>query len=363
MKIKQLRLIQYRNYKTLELYPHEHLTVLVGENAQGKTNAAEAVYLCASGRSHRTAKDSELINWDAPYAYVRLELLRDGINRCIEMRLIKGGKKQIKIDGAPISKMGELMGCLNAVIFSPEDLKLVKEGPSERRRFMDMELSQIRPVYFYSLSNYQHVLTQRNALLKEICAGRMQEKLLEEWDELLGQYGADIFIARKGFMEVLSAMAKKMHRDISEKEELRVTYVPDIKADDRKGAYEEILCVLHQMRADDIRKGITGKGPHRDDIMLCVNDRDVRVYGSQGQQRTVALSLKLSELGLMQKATGEAPVLLLDDVMSELDEKRCAQLIEGIGSYQTILTCTSVPSRLFGDMYHVEDGQISVLKH
>ena len=353
MQVRYLKLINYRNYEALELYPHERLTVLLGENAQGKTNAAEAVYLCASGRSHRTSRDGELIRWDSPGAYVRCDVARDGFERRIEMRIPKGGKKQISLDGAPIARMGELMGCLNAVMFSPEELRLVKDGPGERRRFLDILLCQIRPAYFYALSAFQKALAQRNALLKEIAANRAGAADLAVWDEQLAKQSERIHSARAACMRSLSGFAAARHERVTGgRETLSVRYEPDLSG-------EELLRWLTACREDDIRRGATGKGPHRDDFSLAIGGVDVRTYGSQGQQRTAALSLKLSELSVMEEATGEKPVLLLDDVMSELDGQRQKLLLDSIEDCQTFLTCTRLPDGCpAGKILRVENGRI-----
>lgn len=361
MKVKTLKLIQYRNYSSLEFKPDEKLSILLGENAQGKTNIVEAIYLCAAGRSHRTPRDGELIQWETEGAYVRTDVERDSSVRRIELRMPKAGKKQIKIDGVPAAKMGELMGCLNAVLFSPEDLRLVKDGPGERRRFMDSELSQIRPTYFYSLSQYQRSLAQRNALLKEIAAGRGTKEALDVWDEQLSSAGAQLTLFRSKFMRSLAEIAKEMHKEVSNgKEELLAIYHPDVEGDDRQKLESALHDLLLKTRLDDIRRGLTCTGPHRDDVILLLNGVDVRSFGSQGQQRTAALSLKLSELALMKKATGESPVLLLDDVMSELDESRQELLLGAIESYQTIITCTHLNQKLQGkgEVYSVQKGAV-----
>lgn len=363
MKVKMLKLIQFRNYASLEFRPDEKLSILLGENAQGKTNIVEAIYLCASGRSHRTPRDGELIHWETEGAYVRTDVERDSSVRRIELRLPKNGKKQIKLDGVPVARMGELMGCLNAVLFSPEDLRLVKDGPGERRRFMDSELSQMRPTYFYCLSQYQRALAQRNALLKEIAAGRGKAEMLGVWDEQLASAGAQLTMFRGKFMNSLAKIAKEMHKEVSNgKEELLALYRPDVEGDERQKLQSNLLEVLLKTRFDDIRRGLTCTGPHRDDVALLVNGVDVRAYGSQGQQRTAALSLKLSELALMKKATGESPVLLLDDVMSELDETRQELLLGAIDPYQTIITCTHLNKKLQGKgtVTTVKNGAIAL---
>ncbi len=360
MEITQIKLAQFRNYESLSLRPHPAFTVLAGANAQGKTNLLEAIGLCASGRSHRPARDAQLIRHGEEGAFVRIDLERSGSARRIEMRLRRQKGRQIKLDGAPIARMGELMGCLNAVFFSPEDLRLVKDGPSERRRFIDMELSQIQPLYFYALSSYQHALNQRNALLKEIACGRSKPDELAPWDDLLAQHGGDVIVARRGFLETLSGLSKGVHRAIAgRQEELTVRYVGSSDAETVESARAHLLEALARQRSDDIRRGQTNTGPHRDDVSLRLNGMDIRLYASQGQQRTAALAMKIGEIELLKRVGGEAPVLLLDDVMSELDADRQALLLDAARGAQTFLACTKAPERVHGDVYRVQEGRLT----
>ena len=363
MIVTSIKLNQFRNYEALALQPHERLTALVGQNAQGKTNIVEAVYLLATGRSHRTSRDGELIQWGKEGAYLRIDVRRS-IEHRLEMRIVRGGRKQIKKDGAPLRRMGELMGCLNVVMFSPEDLRLVKDGPGERRRFMDVLLCQIRPAYFYALSNYQRALSQRNALLKEVGFKKQGEEVLEVWEEQLARSGALICLHRAQLMELLLPLAQEMHGRVSGgREELSVQYEPNVSASTLEDCVEALLEALRRERPDDLRRGLTGKGPHRDDISLRLNGCDLRAFGSQGQQRTAALALKLAELQAMERDTGHSPVLLLDDVMSELDETRQSLLLRSIEKYQTILTCTQLPEGAFGAIYEVTEGSVKKKEH
>ena len=350
MRADYLKLIAFRNYAALELKPHERLTMLVGGNAEGKTSVAEAIFMLACGRSHRTVKDGELVNWESTGAYARLDFTRSGRARRVELKLYKNGKKQGKVDGLPVTRMGELIGCVNAVMFSPEDLRLIKDGPGERRRFMDMELSQIRPQYFFAISKYARALSMRNALLKEMAAGKKGEEL-DEFDALLCGLGSEIIRMRREFMAMIGEIAKDTHARITDGESLCAIYRPD--------AAEDLLPdIMAAGRSEDIKRGATQRGPHKDDILLTIGGNDVRSYGSQGQQRTAALSLKLSELELVRQEAGEWPVLLLDDVMSELDETRQKRLIQAIGNCQTILTCTQMDKRLarYGEVYRIQGG-------
>ena len=348
MQIARLKLNYFRNYEALDLRPLPGLNVIVGENAQRKTNAVEAVFFCAFGRSHRTARDAELINQGMSGGYVGLDVQTRAGERRIEMKLRAGERKQVFIDRLQTQRSGELMGVLNVVMFSPEDLELVKGAPAERRRFLDMELSQLRPAYYYKIQQYNAALKQRNALLKgEPGRERSQREVREQlyvWDEQLAAAGADVMRMRQEFVDSLSTLARDLHRSISGgREQLAVSYAPSVDAARYGGTEREALQeALYASALDDIRRGFTTMGPHRDDLSVCLGDAPVRVFGSQGQQRTAALSLKLSELALLTEEKGEPPVLLLDDVLSELDEPRQRALLEAMRDCQCFLTCTSL---------------------
>lgn len=348
MHVARLKLNYFRNYEALDLRPRPGLNVIVGENAQGKTNAVEAVFFCAFGRSHRTARDAELINHGMAGGYVGLDVKTRAGERRIEMKLRAGERKQVFIDRLQTQRSGELMGVLNVVMFSPEDLELVKGAPAERRRFLDMELSQLRPAYYYKLQQYNAALKQRNALLKgEPGRERPVQAVREQlyvWDEQLAAAGADVMRMREEFVDSLSTLARDLHRSISGgREQLSVAYAPCVDPARYGGTAREALQeALYAAALDDIRRGFTTMGPHRDDLSVCLGDAPVRVYGSQGQQRTAALSLKLSELALLTQEKGEPPVLLLDDVLSELDEPRQRALLEAMRGCQCFLTCTSL---------------------
>ncbi|OQB25451.1 MAG: DNA replication and repair protein RecF [Firmicutes bacterium ADurb.Bin182] len=342
MRIKAIKLINYRNYSHLEFNPCEGLNALVGENAQGKTNLLEAVFLCAFGRSHRMSRDIELIKNDQNMSYIGLSVTGYTGSRQIEVKLSRGEGKKILLDSCPIGRSGELLGVLNAVMFSPEDLSLVKDGPAMRRRFMDMELSQLNPSYYYRLQQYNHALKQRNALLKDNFAPS-SPGLLAMWDEQLANLGESVINARKAFIEELSGIAGELHRMISDgRETLGIAYEPDIRASCGISLHDAIIEALSSSALEDIRRGFTTAGPHRDDISISVNESDARIFGSQGQQRTAALSLKLSEIEIMKRHKSEPPVLLLDDVLSELDEIRQRMLVKSIEGVQVLLTCTAL---------------------
>lgn len=362
MWVSQLQLTNFRNYARLQLHPDAGLCVLTGDNAAGKTNVLEAMFLCALGRSHRTSRDAELIREAQQAGAVALTLQTRGGTRGITCKLIGGERKRMLIDGAALARSGELLGCLNVVMFAPEDLMLVKGGPGERRRFLDMEISQLKPAYYYTLQQYNAALKQRNALLKEesgVTAG-----LLEPWDEQLARLGADITVARARFLEELSGIASQVHLGLSgNRETLLLAYqpnLPDVEPERLAVAMRERL---FDNLERDLFRGSTSVGPHRDDIAMALDGSDVRVYGSQGQQRTVVLSLKLSELQIMKKLRGETPVLLLDDVFSELDKRRQRMLLEAVQGCQTFLTCThleelTAAGALQMQVYSVSGGNV-----
>ena len=318
MEINRLRLNQYRSYAALDLRPGPGINAIVGDNAEGKTNSVEAVFLCAFGRSHRTSRDAELIMRGCAGGYVGAELTNNTGSHLIEIKLRDGERKKIFIDR-----------------------NIIKNGPSERRRFMDMELSQTHPAYYYSLQRYNSALKQRNALLKE--PDRIGPGMLETWDEQLAALGEEIVMDRCEFIDGLSTIAYDLHKSITGgRERLEIVYEPDIDPEDPEGIYGAMLKALDRSRAEDLRRGFTTAGPHRDDIGIALSGIDVRTFGSQGQKRTAALSLKLSELAFIREIKEEAPVLILDDVLSELDEGRQQLLMESMKDCQCFLTCTSL---------------------
>ena len=372
MRITGLKLHNFRNYRDLEQAFEPGLTVFTGLNGAGKTNVLEAIFLCALGRSHRTGRDSELILMGEMEGMVLLNLTTRGGSRSIREELVYGERKRIFLDGAPVARSGELMGCLNVVMFSPEDLILVKGGPAERRRFMDMEISQLKPAYYYDLQQYNQALKQRNNLLKEglETAGDM----LELWDEQLSRLGARIEVARAAFCRDLRELAGELHDHMSSgQEELKVEYEPNVPCGDEDLIREAIADALVGNIEKDLLRGFTSAGPHRDDLLLELNGCDVRTYGSQGQQRTTALSLKLSEIALIERLRNrlgkpwlgwvlkrlrqEKPVLLLDDVFSELDEGRRELLLSAIEGCQGFITCTHL-----GELGAVQDEQLQVFR-
>ena len=345
MLLKELVLTNYRNYNHLALSFHADLVLFIGSNAQGKTNILESIFLSCTGRSHRTPRDRELIKWGEEEALVRTKVDKQVGSSEIAIGLFAHDKKKVLINQSPAARLGELMGHLNSVLFSPEDMKLVREGPAERRRFMDMELSQVKPRYFYHLQQYNRILGHRNHLLKEIPRKPSLMNTLPTWDQQLAEAGSYIIHQRRLFVDSLQKIARDIHSRITHgKEDLTLMYKSSIPF--QKGTIEEIreqfLKELTARHKEDAERGSTGKGCHRDDIVFQINGVDVRIFGSQGQKRTTVLSIKLSELEFMAQETGEYPLLLLDDAMSELDTSRQKMVLEYISKAQTFITLTDL---------------------
>ena len=336
MYIKTLKLFNFRNYGTLKLSLSERLNVFVGDNAQGKTNILESVFLCTYARSHRTTKDEQLIKTGEDESYVGLSAQTSVGGVFIEAKHRRSVSRRFYIDGKQVKRTGELMGAINTCLFSPESLSIVKGTPEDRRRFMDMALSQLYPPYFYSLVSYNAALKQRNALLK-----LQDTDQLLMWDAQLATHGARIMQRREEFINDLAHRASYLQLSISKgKELLRVDYAPSVAPS--FDCEKMLLDAFAGAVEDDLRRGFSTKGPHRDDVSIVLDDTDVRYFGSQGQQRTAALALKLSEVPLVREHRGDTPILLLDDVFSELDDTRKDELVKAMSSCQCLLTCTSV---------------------
>ena len=360
MKITRAQLTNYRSYDTCVLAPCEGVNVLLGDNGQGKTNVLEALYLACTGRSHRTRQDRELIRWGADFADVKVEAERRDGSHEVEIILPTLGRRRLRIAGQEVSRSGELMGHITGVLFSPEDLRTVKDGPAERRRFVDMALSQIKPAYYYGLQRYARALRQRNEVLKLAAAQPGVLSTLDSWDEQLAAAGAELMRQRREYVARLSSLAGETHREISDgREQLEIRYVPSVSMGDDAQA---ILETLFGARENDLRRMTTSVGPHRDDVLLTISGRDVRAYGSQGQQRTAALAMRLSELDVMREAMGEWTMLMLDDVMSELDPSRRRQLIGRLKGIQTFVTCTDADDLAgaeVGQVWRVSGGELT----
>lgn len=363
MRLTRLLLTDFRNYEDLALTPAPGLNLLVGENAQGKTNLLEAILVCCVGRGHRTGHDRDLVRQGQESAYILADCEKaDGLHR-VEIGLSLSGRKSVRLNGSAAQRLGELMGHMRAVMFSPEEIQLVKGGPSGRRRFMDMALSQMQPAYFFALQQYQQALAQRNALLKELAMGRPGGDMLLIWEKLLAQAGAVVAAARADFCTQLARDAGDSHAVLTEgKETLTVRYETSLTRGEQP-TEETLAALLAESRDADIRRGVTGVGPHRDDLLLLINGQDARLYASQGQQRTAALALKLAEFSIMSRQTGETPLLLLDDVLSELDPRRRRMLLAHIDGVQVFLTCVegeqpALPAGLRPRVYRVRRGRI-----
>ena len=336
MIIKSLELENFRNYSGLCIQFDSGTNILYGDNAQGKTNILESIYLSATTKSHKGSKDKDIINFDAQEAHIRTYVIKDGLENRVDMHLRKNKSKGIAINGQKIKKAADLLGLLNVVFFSPEDLSIIKNGPSERRRFVDMELCQLDSFYLYNLNNYNKIVNQRNKLLKDLSFNPNLRDTLFIWDSQLVSYGSKIIERRAAFVKQLNEIIYDIHVRLSGgKEELKVVYEPDI-------LLEELENGLKNSQERDIKLKQTTVGPHRDDFSFMVGGIDIRKFGSQGQQRTAALSLKLSEIELVKKLTKDTPLLLLDDVLSELDSSRQNYLLNSIGDIQTIITCTGL---------------------
>ena len=362
MIIKSLEIVDYRNYDSLNLEFDRGTNILYGDNAQGKTNILEAIYLAATTKSHRGTKDKEIINFDKEEAHIRTFLEKEGIETRVDMHLRKSGTKGIAIDGQRIKKAADLMGICNVVFFSPEDLGIIKNGPSERRRFVDMELCQLDSFYLYNLNHYNKIVNQRNKLLKDMYMNPDLKETLNIWDMQLVSFGSKIIERRKFFAEQLNEIIYDIHKKLSgDKEEIKIVYEPDTEIDE----FEKKL-KFNQDR--DIKSKMTTVGPHRDDFSFYVGDIDIRKFGSQGQQRTAALSLKLSEIEIVKKITRDTPILLLDDVLSELDSNRQNYLLNSIGNIQTIITCTGLEEFVnnrfeINKVFNVSDGNVTCMNN
>lgn len=336
MIIKSLELMNFRNYEFLELKFSKGTNILYGDNAQGKTNILEAIYLSATTKSHKGSKDRDIINFNAEESHIRTYLDKEGIEYKVDMHLRKNKSKGIAVDGQKIKKAAELLGLLNVVFFSPEDLNIIKNGPAERRRFVDMELCQLDNFYLYNLNHYNKIVNQRNKLLKDMYFNPQLKETLNIWDSQLVSFGSKIIERRRIFTEQLNEIIYEIHKKLSGgKEELVIQYEPDVEIEDFEAK-------LRSSQEKDSKLKQTSVGPHRDDFCFIVGNIDIRRFGSQGQQRTAALSLKLSEIELVKKITKDTPVLLLDDVLSELDSNRHNYLLNSIGDIQTIISCTGL---------------------
>ena len=336
MFAESIELKNFRNYESLSLKLNPGTNILYGDNAQGKTNILEAVYLCGTTKSHRGARDREMIRFGEEESHIRMSVRRQDIPYRIDMHLKKSRAKGIAINEMPIKKASELFGIMNFVCFSPEDLNIVKHGPAERRRFLNLELCQISRVYMDELANYTKALDQRNRLLKDAFFHPDYLDMLDVWDEQLLSYGRKLIRERRQFLLYLNELLAEIHNGLTHGDEkITLIYEPDVHE-------EEFEKRLRENRDRDIHSKTTSAGPHRDDFNIQANGIDMRKFGSQGQQRTAALSMKLSEIQIVKRAADDTPVLLLDDVLSELDSSRQNYLLQSISDVQTLITCTGL---------------------
>lgn len=358
MFIKSLKLKNYRNYDLLNLTFDSNTNILYGDNAQGKTNVLEALYLSGTTKSHRGTKDRDLIQFDHEESHIETIVEKNGIDYKIDMHLKKNHPKGIAINKIPIRKASELFGIIHFVFFSPEDLNVIKEGPSGRRRVIDLELSQLDKVYLSNLSNYNRVINQRNSLLKEISYRENLIDTLDIWDMQLVEYGEKIIESRKEFIKEVNEIISDIHYKLTGgKEKISLSYESSIS----DMSLEE---AVKKYRERDIRFKNTSVGPHRDDLCFKTGDLDIRKFGSQGQQRTAALSLKLSEIELVKRVIRDTPILLLDDVLSELDKHRQNYLLDSIHDIQTVITCTGLDEFVnhrfsINKIFHVKNGTVA----
>ena len=358
MVIKSLKLKNYRNYELLNLTFDPKTNILYGDNAQGKTNILEALYLSGTTKSHRGTKDRDLIQFGREESHLETVVEKNGVLFQIDMHLKKNSPKGIAINKIPIRRAGELFGIVHFVFFSPEDLNIIKEGPAGRRRFIDLELSQLDKVYLSNLSNYNRIINQRNSLLKEIVYQKDLIDTLDIWDMQLAEYGTKIIERRKKFIDEVNRIIGGIHEKLTGgRENIELSY----ESSAGEISMEEML---RKNRERDIRFKSTSAGPHRDDLCFRVGDLDIRKFGSQGQQRTAALSLKLSEIELVKMLIHDTPILLLDDVLSELDKNRQNYLLDSIHDIQTVITCTGLDEFVnhrfsINKIFYVKNGTVA----
>ena len=361
MYIREIELKDFRNYRDLKVSFSKNINIFLGNNAQGKTNLLEGIYLNAMARSFKTSRDKEMIRFGEDFCKVKTVSVVDDEEQKTEIIIAKNGKKAVKLDGVKISRTSELLERIFIIIFSPEDLKIVKDEPEKRRKFIDRELCQINPGYFDDLGNYKKVLKQRNTYLKE---SEIENSVLDIWDYELAKYGSKVILKRKEFIDKINIISSRIHDSISGgQEKLELKYEPNVHF--TENTEQDFYETLISGRKDDIRNRTTGRGPHKDDLKISGNGIDFRKFGSQGQQRTAALSLKLSEIKLIEEETGEKPVLLLDDVLSELDNDRQKYLINALGENQLFITTADLSGKVAkslpeGKVFKIVSGNVEI---
>jgi DNA replication and repair protein RecF len=355
--IKSLALQNFRNHKDTFLKLSQGINVIIGDNAQGKTNLLEAIYLTCVGRGFRSPKDRDLIKFDEDIMRVKTTVSKNYGDTSIEIVLssVSGRSgKQIKIDEIPIRRIGELIGNITCIFFNPDELKLIKEAPADRRRFMDIDISQIDKIYFYNLLKYNKILQQRNALLKIIASAPQNNsvtnnKMLDVWDEQIATVASEITARRATFINMLRPLVSAVHKTLASQENIDIIY----------NNIDNILMKFKESREKDIRLKTTTIGPHRDDLTITINGKNIHSFASQGQQRTAALSIKLAELKVFENTTGEKPILLLDDVLSELDTSRQEKLLNAITGYQSIITAATFNSDINLQLFKIQNGKLA----
>ncbi len=359
MYIKEIELNNFRNYQKQKISFSDKVNIFMGNNAQGKTNLLEGIYLNAFGKSFKSVKDKELIRFGEEFCRIKTIICKNGEEEVVEIVITKDGRKGIKREGVKLKKASELLEEYYMIVFSPEDMKIVKEEPEKRRRFINRELSQIRKGYLSDLNHYRKILKQRNAYLKEYM---IDDDVLDVWDLELAEYGSKIISKRKEFIELLGPVCNEINQKITGgKEQLELKYEPNVDCDDHINEY--FYGLLKEKREEDKKNRTTGRGPHKDDIKISTDGVDIRKFGSQGQQRTAALSLKLSEIAIIESETGEKPILLLDDVLSELDNERQRYLINSLGDNQLFVTTTDLTEDVSrnlpkGNIYKIRKGEV-----
>lgn len=353
MIVKQIKLKDFRNYDNLDLKLDSGINIFYGNNAQGKTNIIEAIFMSAIGKSFRTNKDSELIQFGKNSASIDINY--ENSDREGKINIEISDKKRVKINDIPLKKLSEILGKIYVVLFTPDDINILKGSPSNRRKFLNIMISQLRPLYMFALSEYTNAMNQRNTYLKQIKLENRAEDMLDIWDMKLAELGMKIYSYRKEFIEKISEKIQNVHSKITNNnEKIEIAYNFECKNK------QEYIENLRENRKIDIIKGITSYGVHRDDFYININNNLISAYGSQGQHRTAILSLKISELQIIYDEVGEYPILLLDDFMSELDNERRINLLENINNNQVIITCTDKNffKGIKSKLYNVQNGKI-----
>lgn len=357
MNIKKILLTNFRNYNETQIELNSGINIFYGNNAQGKTNIIESIFLASIGRSFRTKKDIELVNIQHLEKSAIVEIEFEKTDRCGKIKLELKDKKNIYINGIKAKKLSEILGNINVVLFSPDDISIFKGGPSKRRRALDIMISQLRPAYLYNLNLYLKTLEQRNNYLKLIKYENKSTDLLDIWDTKLSDYAQKVYLYRKEFMEKIKEKIISIHEKITNNEEIiRIEYISDFSSK------KDFLEKLKNDRANDIKRGYTGIGVHKDDFVIYLNEKPLSIYGSQGQHRTTLLSFKIAELKIMYDEVGEYPILLLDDFMSELDNERRESLLKNIENTQVIITCTEkiIVKEKEEKIFYINKGKVNL---